>query len=51
MLENKGFLQAVTTDILEKCGIASGTDVSQLDPNDFSKLESRGLKSLHIKKD
>ncbi len=53
MLENKGLLQVA--DILEKCGIASETDVSELDlddcKNDFSKLESRGLKSLHIKKD
>ena len=49
MFENKGLLQAA--DILEKCGIASETDVSELEPDDFSKLECRRLKPLHIKKD
>jgi hypothetical protein len=49
VFENKGLLQAA--DILEKCGIASETDVSELEPDDFSKLKCRRLKPLHIKKD
>ena len=36
--------------ILENYGIDSETDLLVLDQNDFSKLTSRGLKSLHEKK-
>ena len=48
MLEKKGLHQAA--DILEKCGISSETDVSEVEQHDFSELESRGLKPLHSKK-
>ncbi len=38
--EEKGLYQVV--DILEKYGICSETDVSELEQHDFSELESRG---------
>ena len=34
-------------DILENYGIGSETDVSLLDPDDLSNLESQGLKPIH----
>jgi hypothetical protein len=40
----------ISEDILENHGIDSETDVSVFDQDDFSKLSSRGLKSLHAKK-
>ena len=40
MLENKGLLQVA--DILEKYGIVSQTDLSELDQDIFSELESLG---------
>ena len=36
--------------IFENYGIDSETDLLVLDPDDFSKLASRGLKPLHVKK-
>ncbi len=38
------------TEILENYGIDCETDLSVLDQDDFSKLASRGLKPLHVKK-
>ena len=37
-------------EILENYGIDCETDLSVLDQDDFSKLASRGLKPLHVKK-
>ena len=37
-------------EILENYGIDSETDLLVLDQDDFSKLASRGLKPLHVKK-
>ncbi len=48
VIEKKGLHQAV--DILENYGIDSETDVSVLDQDDFSKLSSRGIKTLDVKK-
>ncbi len=36
--------------ILDNYGIDSETDLLVLDPDDFKKLASRGLKPLHVKK-
>ena len=36
--------------MLENYGICSETDVSELNEDDFSKLESLGLKPLEVKK-
>ena len=38
------------TEILQKYGICSETDVSVLDPDDVSKLVSSGLKPLDAEK-
>ena len=48
VLEKNGLRLA--TEILENYGIDSETDLSVLDQDDFSKLTSRGLKPLHLKK-
>ena len=48
VLENNGLHQEA--DILENYGIDSESDVSVLDQDDFSKLSSRGLKPLYVKK-
>ena len=48
MLEKNGL--CLTTDIFENYGIDSETDLSLLDQDDFSKLDSRGMKPLHVKK-
>ena len=48
MLEKNGLRLAA--DILENYGIDSETDLSVLDQDDFSKLASRGLKPLYVKK-
>ena len=48
MLEKNGLGPAAA--ILENYGIDSETDLSVLDQDDFSKLASRGLKPLHVKK-
>ena len=48
VLEKNGLRLAA--DIFENYGIDSETDLSVLDQDDFSKLASRGLKPLHVKK-
>ena len=48
VLEKNGLCLAA--DIFENYGIDSETDLSVLDQDDFSKLASRGLKPLHVKK-
>ena len=48
MLEKNGLCPAA--EILENYGIDSETDLPVLDQNDFSKLASRGLKPLYVKK-
>jgi len=48
LLETNGLLQVV--NILEDYGIGSESDVSELNQDDFSKLESLGLKPLEVKK-
>ncbi len=48
MLEKNGLRLA--EEILENYGIDSETDLSVLDQDDFSKLSSRGLKPLQVKK-
>ena len=40
----------MASDILENYGIDSETDLSVLDQDEFSKLASRGMKPLHVKK-
>ncbi len=47
MLENNGLVPAAA--IIDNYGIDSETDLFVLDPDDFSKLASRGLKPLHVK--
>jgi hypothetical protein len=47
-LDKKGLYQ--TVEILDNYGIDSETDVSLVDPDDLSKLVSRGLKPLDGKK-
>ena len=47
MLEKEGMYQVA--HILEEYGIDSKTDVSDLQQDDFSPLESRGFKTLHVK--
>ena len=41
---------ASSAEILEHYGIDCETDLSMLDQDDFSKLGSRGMKPLHVKK-
>jgi hypothetical protein len=48
VLEKNGLGPAAA--ILDNYGIDSETDLLVLDPDDFSKLASRGLKPLHVKK-
>ena len=48
MLEKNGLRPAA--EILEHYGIDCETDLSMLDQDDFSKLASRGMKPLHVKK-
>ncbi len=48
VLEKNGL--SLAAEILENYGIDSETDLSVLDQDDFSKLASRGLKPLHVKK-
>ena len=48
LLEKQELHQAA--DILEKYGIGSATEVSDLEKDDFSELEARGLKPLQLKK-
>ena len=48
VLEKNGL--RLVADIFENYGIDSETDLSVLDQDDFSKLASRGLKPLHVKK-
>jgi hypothetical protein len=48
VLEKNGLGPAAA--ILENYGIDSETDLLVLDQDDFSKLSSRGLKPLHVKK-
>jgi hypothetical protein len=48
VLEKKGLGPAAA--ILDNYGIDSETDLLVLDPDDFNKLASRGLKPLHVKK-
>ena len=48
VLEKNGLGPAAA--ILENYGIDSETDLSVIDQDDFSKLASRGLKPLHVKK-
>jgi len=47
VLEKNGLGPAAA--ILDSYGIDSETDLLVLDPDDFSKLASRGLKPLHVK--
>ena len=47
LLEKQELHQAA--DILEKYGIGSATEVSDLEKDDFSELEARGLKPLQLK--
>jgi hypothetical protein len=47
VLEKNGL--GPTAAILDNYGIDSETDLFVLDPDDFSKLASRGLKPLHVK--
>ena len=48
VLEKNGLGPAAA--ILDNYGIDSETDLLVLDPDDFRKLASRGLKPLHVKK-
>ena len=48
VLEKNGLRPAA--EILENYGIDSETDLPVLDQDDFSKLASRGLKPLYVKK-
>jgi hypothetical protein len=48
VLEKNGLGPAAA--ILHNYGIDSETDLLVLDPDDFSKLASRGLKPFHVKK-
>ena len=48
MLEKNGL--RVVEDIHKHYGIDGETDLFVLDQDDFSKLSSRGLKPLHVKK-
>jgi hypothetical protein len=48
VLEKNGL--SLAAEILENYGIDSETDLSVLDQDDFSKLASRGLKPLYVKK-
>ena len=48
VLEKNGLRPVV--EILENYGIDCETDLFVFDQDDFSKLPSRGLKPLHVKK-
>ena len=48
VLEKRGLLQV--EHILQQYGIGSVTEVSELEPDVFSELQTRGIKTFHLMK-